>query len=64
MRNAAAAFFKQRREMRTEFRPSEKPFASADTVHRGVGVGGEGYRQLAGLPLGACRAAASYERQA
>lgn len=42
MRNAAAAFFKQRREMRFEFRPSEKPFASADTVHRGVGVGGVG----------------------
>lgn len=42
MRNAAAAFFKQRREMRTEFRASEKPFASADTVHRGVGVGGGG----------------------
>lgn len=33
MRNAAAAFFKQRREMRTELRPSKKPFATADTVH-------------------------------
>lgn len=63
MRNAAAAFFKQRREMRTEFRPSEKPFASADTVHGGVG--GVGVGNWPGCHLEhALAEAASYEQQA
>lgn len=49
--------------MRTEFRPSEKPFASADTVHGGVGGVGVGNWPACHLEH-ALAEAASYEQQA